>query len=295
METKKFTQTGTFSIAVMVPIFIFSIIMIFISGLTDLSMGGLFVFLALTFLICLLIFYKITIIVDDDSVEFRLGTGIVRKKYPLESIEECIPVKNSPLTGIGIRMLKNGWLYNVSGTRAVELRFKNRKSVVRIGTDQPENVAAAVNSRLNKSFRTDVLLKESNTGWYLAMAIIFLLLFLPAILIITGSKQTGITTSESGLKIEGIYGLTIRYEDVLKIDTLKALPSIRMRTNGFASGSILKGNFQLSDHSKVKLFVNKKKPPFIVVKTTDNVVYFNRDNPAETTSMFMRIKDHTSR
>jgi hypothetical protein len=292
MESKRFTQTGTFSIAVMLPIFIFSAFKIISSRFNDPAVSGLFIFLAITFLLCLLIFYKLTITVDDNNVSFSLGVGIIRKTYPLANIAECIPVKNSVFTGIGIRMLTNGWLYNVSGMMAVELRFKNRKSVVRIGTDRPEEVAEAINLRLNTSIQPSSVSKEAGNGWYLALAVIFFVLFLPAILMMTGSKQAAISEKTDGFRIEGMYGLTIGYSDIVKADTVNAMPSIRIRTNGFASGSILKGNFQLSDRSKVKLFVNRKRPPFIRLQTHEKVIYINRDSHTETISLFKLIKSH---
>jgi hypothetical protein len=60
METKKFTQIGTISIIVMIPILIFSLIMIIIAGFKDMILVSTCGFLGLTMVICLLIFYKLT-------------------------------------------------------------------------------------------------------------------------------------------------------------------------------------------------------------------------------------------
>jgi len=43
----------------------------------------------------------------------------------------------------GIRWMWPGWLYNVSGTDAVELKMKNGKRY-RIGTDVPGELAEAI-------------------------------------------------------------------------------------------------------------------------------------------------------
>jgi hypothetical protein len=253
--TVSFTQKGIVSIAILLPLLIFSIIMIFVSGSSDDLQPAMFSFLAFTFLSCLLVFYKITITINDAHVSFSLGIGLVRRNYPLQTIAGCIPVVNSPLTGIGIRLIRNGWLYNVSGSKAVELRFTDRKQVVRIGTDNPEAVAAEINRRLKVSIETGTQLAVHNY-WYLALILVVLLIFLPALLIIKGSKPSGIRLSDRSFTIDGMYGLTVNYSNIRIIDTVASLPRIKMRTNGFASGSILKGNFRMSDKTKAKLFVN---------------------------------------
>ena len=68
------------------------------------------------------------------------------KSYKISDIKYCRTVSNSVINGIGIRMLPNGWLYNVSGLKAIELQFKNRKSVIRIGTDKPDEISQLIQS-----------------------------------------------------------------------------------------------------------------------------------------------------
>jgi hypothetical protein len=48
--------------------------------------------------------------------------------------------------GFGIRIGPGFWLYNVSGLDAVELRLRSDE-VRRIGTDDPEGLAAALKSQ----------------------------------------------------------------------------------------------------------------------------------------------------
>ena len=74
----------------------------------------------------------------------------MRKRYKLASIKSCEPVSNSMISGIGIRVLSNGWLYNVSGFQAVELQFNHKDSVVRIGTDKAEEVSAAIQEVIDR-------------------------------------------------------------------------------------------------------------------------------------------------
>ena len=140
---KKFTQSGTFSIMVTLSCIILCIVMLFIIGFDEALPVVILCFVILLFIVCLLIFYKLTITIDDTHLTFSMGIGLISKSYPLSDIESCTPVRNSFLYGVGIHMTSSGWLYNVSGLNAVEVSFKNRKSKIRIGTDRPDEVAAA--------------------------------------------------------------------------------------------------------------------------------------------------------
>src|SRR5688500_17243371 len=44
------------------------------------------------------------------------------------------------------------------------------------------------------------------------------------------------------------------------------LPPIELRTNGFAVGGTLRGNFRLTGLGTGQLFVNRGDPPFVVIK-----------------------------
>jgi hypothetical protein len=292
MEVKKFTQFGTFTVLILGPLFVISLVLAFTLGSSDM-MGKLIAgVVALTMGICLLIFYKLTIIIDDTHLSFKLGFGIVSRKFPLASIKECNSVRNSPLTGIGIRLYSNGWLYNVSGLGAIELTFKNKKTRIRIGTDRPDEIAELVSRKLgNESFPPEKDLIEK--AGYSLVIIVLAALFLPVILVLTGRRETKAVLSDTGITLSGIYGISINYQDIRKLDTLPQLPSIKLRTNGYALGGTLKGNFRLQDKTDVKLFVEKGSPPFIYIETQKYKIYINNKIPSRTRELFSNIKKHT--
>jgi hypothetical protein len=95
-------------------------------------------------LIVLLLFYKLTIVVDEKYVRFSFGIGIFKKKYLLSDIISCKPIKYFPL-GWGIRFRPGVILYNVSGNKAVELEIKGKWNKVWIGTNKPDEVAEYIN------------------------------------------------------------------------------------------------------------------------------------------------------
>ena len=98
-------------------------------------------------LLLLLGFGALTVSVDASEITLRCGVrpirGWVRKRIALDTVKDHQTVRNSWLLGQGIRYIGNGWLYNVAGFEAVELDLTNGRRV-RIGTDEPEALAAAI-------------------------------------------------------------------------------------------------------------------------------------------------------
>ena len=93
-------------------------------------------------------FNSLTVVVDSQDFCFWFGPGFWRKRFLLAEIESVCEVKITWLHGWGIRYFvagdgRRGWLYNVSGFDAVEIKMKNGK-YYRIGTDDPSGLAQAV-------------------------------------------------------------------------------------------------------------------------------------------------------
>ncbi len=56
-----------------------------------------------------------------------------------------------------------------------------------------------------------------------------------------------VQVNENGVKINGLYGLSIAYSDLVQVDTTSSILRIRLRTNEYAFGKIMIGNLKLSD------------------------------------------------
>jgi hypothetical protein len=121
--------------------------------------AGLIIFLTLIMfgpepvsliVLCILVFVlaimsRLTVSVSDDSLRIRFGpVGLVHKMWPLKEIISATAVSNPWYYGYGIRWTPHGPLYNVSGRHAVEILLKSGKKV-RIGTDEPDALAGAIN------------------------------------------------------------------------------------------------------------------------------------------------------
>ena len=148
----KHTQFGTFIVIVFLPIIAFLLYQLlkigFNEAMPQLTLGGVLV----TLIICLFFFYQLTIMVDDEHVSFKMGIGWFGRKYKIDEIMSCEAVKNSIWYGIGIRILPKGMLYNVSGLSAIEIKLKNKKSFVRIGTNKADEIAAYINKKLDPKY-----------------------------------------------------------------------------------------------------------------------------------------------
>lgn len=290
MPVKKYTQNGILSMMLLLPLMVICVVLLFITGVDEPVTVIIFSFVLLTFIVSFLVFFKMTIIIDDTHLTFSMGIGLVRKSYPLSEIASCKPVTNSVLSGVGIHMTSSGWLYNVSGRYAIELTFKNSGRKIRIGTDKPDEVAEAVTKQINGSMAGSYFDKGGQGGLYLILAMIAATAILPVLLVVYGGRDTEITFNDTGFSLNGIYGLTIPYSDILSADTMESLPAIRSRTNGYSSGKILKGHFKLHDHSKALLFIKKGVPPYICIKSSGVPIYLNFNSPGKTRTVFLNIK-----
>lgn len=284
--THSYIQKGTFSIAILLPLTVLIAGLTVSTGIKNPDLLLAFVPALIIMVCCLLTFYKLTITVSDDEISFSMGAGLIKRKYPVAGIASCKAVKNSPLTGIGIRLLPNGWLYNVSGLGAIELSFKNRKSVVRIGTDEPERISAEINKILNPKGSFPSVQENSHKNAYWLVLLILLSVLFPALILIRGSREPEIEISGNSLHIKGLYSMVVPINQVSYVDTVPGLPSIKRRTNGFASSGILKGNFTDINGEKLKLFIRKDKPPYIFIKMKDQMVYLNFSERSRTVEIY---------
>ena len=99
------------------------------------------------YVLAALLFFNLTITVDDREVRAVFGVGLVRKTARLEDIAAAEVVRNRWWYGWGVKYTVKGWLYSVSGVDAVEVRLKNGKRF-RLGTDEPEVLCAVIHRAL---------------------------------------------------------------------------------------------------------------------------------------------------
>jgi hypothetical protein len=92
----------------------------------------------------LLFFYGMTIMVTDKHLKIKFGIGLFTKKIDLATISSVTIQTNPVYYGYGIRIIPKGLLYNVSGKHAIEIKLKDQKKVIQIGTNDWDNLKKAI-------------------------------------------------------------------------------------------------------------------------------------------------------
>jgi hypothetical protein len=93
--------------------------------------------------LCLVLFPTLTAVVQGDTLCCFFGLGLIRRQIPVSDILSVAVVQNPWRYGWGLRSIPGGWLWNVSGVDAVELRLRDGKRF-RIGTDQANVLREAI-------------------------------------------------------------------------------------------------------------------------------------------------------
>ena len=96
------------------------------------------------------LFHSLTVRVSRSDIALSFGVSLIRKQFPIGDISSASIVQNRWYNGFGIRKIRGGWLYNVSGFDAIEIQLKNERKY-RIGTNQPKKLLAVVESVLASS------------------------------------------------------------------------------------------------------------------------------------------------
>lgn len=94
-------------------------------------------------LISAVLFCTLNIEIANGRLGWRFGPGLIRKSVALSEIEHVEQVPVLWWHGWGIHLTGHGWLYNVSGWDAVEVRLKSGKQF-RLGTDEPQRLVEAL-------------------------------------------------------------------------------------------------------------------------------------------------------
>ena len=111
---------------------------------------GLFIAVALVFIVSVCVFGKLVTEIDGHEFGARFGIlGWPNKVVELDEIAGVLPTRLSPLVGWGIRITTRGVVFNVSGRGAVIVGLNNGKQFL-IGTDEPKILADAINQSLGR-------------------------------------------------------------------------------------------------------------------------------------------------
>lgn len=123
--------------------------------------------------------------------------------------------------------------------------------------------------------------------------VVFLIVLLTAGAVVFAKPAT-VLVGDEYIKITGLYGSEYSLEEIRTVELKEDLPTITLRTNGLALGSILRGHFNTKEVGGVTLFVDTNKPPFVYVALDNKVVIFNTSSPDNTREVYMAIQKRLS-
>lgn len=89
------------------------------------------------------IFSSMTVEVGEGEIRVSFTGGLFRRRFGLLTVAETRVVTTPWYTGWGIRITPTGWLYNVWGRGAVELRLLDGRAFT-IGSDEADSLRAAI-------------------------------------------------------------------------------------------------------------------------------------------------------
>ena len=142
---------------------------------------------------------------------------------------------------------------------------------------------------------TDKLFEKRGpkTAMITGLAILIVVIGFTAYVLIASGRQPVYTVSDTSLKISGMYGETFIISDIQYMELEDDLPIGLIRTNGAALGNMLKGNFE-SNGTKMKIFVDASKPPFIFLNTSKGMVILNEQSSDKTEALYQELQDKMS-
>ena len=104
--------------------------------------------ISVLFLIAIVVFYKLTITIENETLCASFGIGLIRKKLPVSEIAGCESIRIRWWYGWGIYLTPDGWLYNVAGCDAVAITLRDGRKFA-FGTDDPDGLVAAIRAAIS--------------------------------------------------------------------------------------------------------------------------------------------------
>lgn len=241
------------------------------------------------------LFVSLTVEVDEEALRLRFGVGLVRRTIRLADIASWRRVRNPWYYGWGVRNYGRGLLYNVAGFDAVEVHLRSGFQL-RVGTNDPDGLCAALGARLGAPAEAtaDSVAAASRAQRRFAIgsaAAIVAALVGVAVLLVTQTKPVHVTVDERGFAVDDVsYDVRVPWSDVTAVELLEQVPHMSMRTNGLAMGGILRGHFRSPDLGSGRLYVDTRKPPFVLLKTSGKAQFIvvNLGAPDDTRALYER-------
>ena len=188
----------------------------------------------------------------------------------------------------------------MSGLDAVELLLDDGRRV-RVGTDEPEALvhALAGATRMTPARSVDEFPKDAT--WRRRVRLISVAIVALVVAFILGqmfvySQEPSVDLTGGTLSVGvGLHGSDTPLSSIQSVTLADTLPRIQRRTNGFAAGGLLRGNFTLDEWGRGRLFINRHSPPYVVIRTGDTFVVVNFEDAARTRALYEQLRTAAER
>lgn len=116
-----------------------------------------------------------------------------------------------------------------------------------------------------------------------------------ALLLAGGMYYRGLSPNTFKLKkdefvVTGVYGLRMKYDDIVELTITDTLPPIRKKIHGYVQGEILKGEFRLESGERAKIIVDKRFAPFVKIAADDGRLFFITDGDIPSTELVEMLR-----
>ncbi|TCI39090.1 MULTISPECIES: DUF3784 domain-containing protein [unclassified Exiguobacterium] len=102
------------------------------------------------------------------------------------------------------------------------------------------------------------------------------------------SQPTEVTLTDTALVIEGSYGQTVPYDEIVDV-ILTNVPDVERRTNGAATSSQLTGHFRTTYKEDVLLFINRDATAAIRIDWSGKPIYLNLETNEATEQLYEEV------
>jgi len=146
LKKAEFTEYGKLFTGIMLVILLLIQVSFFTqSGSNPLSLVPYIILTAL-FLFLIVAFYKLTIKIESDRINFVYGIGFIKITKKIETITAIQKLKTPWYWGLGIRITPNGWLYNIQSRETLDISYtiNGKAERILIGSNQRDELRKAV-------------------------------------------------------------------------------------------------------------------------------------------------------
>jgi len=95
-----------------------------------------------------------------------------------------------------------------------------------------------------------------------------------------------VTFGKEHIEINGLYGETINYADIMSISIERQAPDTKKRTNGFALGHTRLGHFITENNEQATLFTHSDSCCIRIVNNNGNTIYLNHKTASKTLTTY---------